>query len=277
MLNGISEPQQLAWWGLTDPGPFRKANEDAFLALTFDDNEVRLLGKEGVEPIATGDWIFAVSDGMGGANAGEFASRTAVQRITERFPRHYRREGPDALERRQRLLVELFEEIHSGMQEMGRHYEECRGMGATLSLLWISLDQAVFCHVGDSRIYHFTAAGEQEQVTQDHTHVGWLRRQGHINERQARTHPRKHLLQMTLGGQDPSIDPQVGAQVVAPGDRFVLCTDGLIDGLWDHTLHKLLLHPVPSLAHLQPAERLLRESLEVSGRDNTTVLVLQFS
>ncbi len=65
----------LSWWGLTDKGPFRKNNEDAFLALTFDANEVRLLGKEGEADFALGDFVFAVSDGMGGANAGDFASR----------------------------------------------------------------------------------------------------------------------------------------------------------------------------------------------------------
>ncbi len=270
--NRVSEVE---WWGLTDPGPFRKQNEDAFLAMVFNRQEGRLLGKKGEAPLSTGEFIFAVSDGMGGANAGEFASRMAVRRITEQFPTHYRPRSASAEADQRRLLEQLFAYLHREMQEMGRHYAECAGMGATLSLLWISEGRAVFCHVGDSRIYHFPAGGGMEQVTEDHTHVGWLFRNGKITERQARYHPGKNVLQMALGGQHKNLRVQLGGLDVAPGDRFVLCTDGLIDGLWDNTLRKFILDPPRSAAELEPAERLLEEALSVSGRDNTTAVVLE--
>ena len=73
---------EIEWWGLTDIGRYRKSNEDAFLALALDGFQVQYLGKVGNAPLEDHDYIFAVSDGMGGANAGEFASRIAVEKLT---------------------------------------------------------------------------------------------------------------------------------------------------------------------------------------------------
>lgn len=266
----------IRWWGLTDKGPFRKNNEDAFLALTFARDEVHLLGKEGEADFELGDFVFAVSDGMGGANAGEFASRIAVNAITQRFPKHYRSEDmvPDGAH--EALLVRLFEQIHAEMVVMGRHYEECSGMGATLSMAWFTPGRGYFSHVGDSRIYRLSKEGELQQLTEDHTHVGWLFRQGKLSEREARYHDGRHMLQMALGGKQTTIVPQTGSFPIEKGDRFVLCSDGLIEGLWDSSITRLLTQPPPRLVDVQPAQRLLQEALYESGRDNTTVVVLEF-
>jgi PPM family protein phosphatase len=266
----------LRWWGLTDKGPFRKNNEDAFLALTFDAAEVRLLGKEGEADFELGDFVFAVSDGMGGANAGEFASRIAVQKITERFPKKYRTEAIQQPGEHEEALLRLVGRIHTEMVVMARHYEECRGMGATLSLVWLTPWRAYFCHVGDSRIYHLKADGGMVQLTHDHTHTGWLFREGRISEREARYHEGRHNLQMVLGGKTSNIEPQTGVVDIAAGDQLVLCSDGLIEGLWDRTIRRLLREPPPRLASLDPARRLLQEALSESGEDNTTVVVLEF-
>jgi serine/threonine protein phosphatase PrpC len=274
MTVDASQACDLSWWGLTDKGPFRKNNEDAFLALTFDENEVRLLGKEGEADFDLGDFVFAVSDGMGGANAGEFASRIAVQKITERFPKKYRTEKIQQPGEHEAALERLIGWIHTEMLVMGKHYEECRGMGATLSLLWLTPGKAYFCHVGDSRIYHLSKSGSLTQITHDHTHVGWLQREGKLNEREARAHEGRNMLQMALGGKNTNINPQTGCVDLAPGDQFVICTDGLIEGLWDSSIQRYLTNPPPRLANLSPARRLLDEALYESGRDNTTVLVV---
>jgi protein phosphatase len=266
----------LKWWGLTDKGPFRKNNEDAFLALTFDQNEVRLLGKEGEADFELGDFVFAVSDGMGGARSGEFASRIAVQKITERFPKKFRTEAIQKEGGHEGALERLAGHIHTEMVVMGLHYEECSGMGATLSLIWLTPWKAYFCHVGDSRIYHLKADGTMARLTQDHTHVDWLFREGKINEREARFHEGRHMLQMALGGATKHLNPQTGSVDIAPGDHFILCTDGLIEGLWDNTIQRLMTAPPPYLADLSPARRLLKEALSESGRDNTTVVVVGF-
>jgi len=264
------------WWGLTDKGPFRKNNQDAFLALTFRRDEVHLLGKEGEADFELGDFVFAVSDGMGGANAGEFASRIAVNAITQRFPKHYRSDDPAQGSVNEELLVRLFEQIHAEMVVMGTHYEECHGMGATLSMAWFTPGRGYFCHIGDSRIYRLTQKGGFRQLTEDHTHVGWLFRQGKLSEREARSHQGRHMLQMALGGKQTTIIPQTGTFPIEKGDRFVICTDGLIEGLWDSSIERLLLQPPPRLASVQPAKRLLQEALYNSGRDNTTVVVVEF-
>ena len=91
-------------------------------------------------------------------------------------------------------------------------------MGATLSLGWFTPEWMYFAHLGDSRIYYLPAAGGITQVSHDHSHVGWLRRQGKINEREARTHPRRNALNQALGAGHQFIDPQVGAVGHLPGD-----------------------------------------------------------
>jgi PPM family protein phosphatase len=133
-----------------------------------------------------------------------------------------------------------------------------------------------FSHIGDSRIYFLPAKENgMNQISHDDTHIGWLYRNGQINEREARMHPRRNLLQKALGAGHQFIDPQVGALAYEPGDRFLLCTDGLTEGLYDDQLCELLRIPGPGDLHLNPATRLVKASLERSGRDNTTALVIE--
>jgi protein phosphatase len=104
-------------------------------------------------------------------------------------------------------------------------------------------------------------------VTQDDTYVGWLCRQGKLNEREARTHPRRNVLQKALGAGNQFVDPQVGAVGCEAGDTFLLCTDGLIDGLFDDQLAEFSVGE-------SPADRLVDEAVARSGRDNTTALLV---
>jgi PPM family protein phosphatase len=262
------------WSGWTHRGRFRRNNEDAFLAITFDDRQFHYLGKEGEGSLERGDCVFAVSDGMGGANAGEFASRIAVQKITELMPRSFRlaaagfrRGGHDFLE----LLIER---IHDEMVRQGRAYEETAGMGATLTLCWVTPERVFFAHVGDSRLYYLPAGGTLRQVSQDHTHVAWLVRTGRISAVEARFHPRRNQLQQVLGGNHRKVDPQLGTIEYGPGDRLLLCSDGITDALSDRALEHLLLQPPARVAELPPAHRLIREAMD-SSRDNLTALVVE--
>ena len=109
-------------------------------------------------------------------------------------------------------------------------------MGATLSLCWFKPEWMYFAHIGDSRIYHLPRQGRLTQITHDHTHVGWLRRLGRLNEREARTHPRRNALAQSLGAGNQFVDPHIGAVSFGPGDRFLICSDGLVEGLWDLSL-----------------------------------------
>ena len=101
----------VGWSGQTDVGRFRKNNEDAFLALALDGEGVKRLGKFGEADLKTHDFIFAVSDGMGGANAGEFASRIAIDKITNLFPESFRSAASGIEIGFQDVLSELFDQI----------------------------------------------------------------------------------------------------------------------------------------------------------------------
>lgn len=265
----------VAWSGLTHVGRVRKNNEDTFLALTFDGHEVRYLGKTGHASLKGSDFVFAVSDGMGGAKSGEFASRIAIDRITRLLPRGFRLSAAGLASGFSDILSELFSSIHAELIQFGRSYEECAGMGATLSLGWVTPEWLYFAHIGDSRIYYLPEAGGIRQITQDHSYVGWLRRKGELNERQAREHPGRNALNQALGAGNQFIDPHIGAIDHRPGDRFLICSDGLTDGLWDRQIEDLIRTPPSARVHETPAQRLVDESVRASGRDNTTALVIE--
>lgn len=270
-----SPPPDVQWSGLTHVGRVRPNNEDAFLALAIDGREVRYLGKIGQASLAGCDFVFAVSDGMGGAKSGEFASRMAVDRITRLFPRAFRLAAAGMGSGFADLLTELITSIHYDLLKLGYSYEECAGMGATLSLAWLTPQWLYFAHIGDSRIYYLPHDGPLAQVTHDHSHVGWLRRNGKINEREARTHPRRNALQQVLGAGHQFVDPHIGAVAHRPGDRFLLCSDGLVDGLWDRQLQEILLTPAFPDDKRSPAQRLVEQAVQNSGRDNTTAVVVE--
>ncbi len=268
-------PAWLHWSALTDRGRIRPNNEDSFLALTFDGHDLRYLGKTGDASLAGADFVFAVSDGMGGAKSGEFASRISVDRITRLMPRGFRLSASGLAAGFQDILAELFSSIHNDLLRLGQSYEECSGMGATLSLVWFTPEWMYFGHVGDSRIYYLPQEGGLTQLTHDHSHVGWLRRNGKLNERELRAHPGRNSLQQALGAGHQFVDPQIGAVGHRPGDRFLICSDGLIDGLWDRQIEELIRSPSAHRAAQTPAQRLVEESLAASGRDNTTAVVVE--
>jgi protein phosphatase len=258
---------------MTHIGRVRPNNEDVFLALEFDEREVRYLGKTGEGSLAGADFIFAVSDGMGGAKSGEFASRFAIDRITRLLPREFRHlaSAKDAAE----ILAKLFAAIHADMLKLGFSYDECSGMGATLSLAWLTPAWLHFAHLGDSRIYHLPRKSGCTQLTDDHTHVGWLHRQGQLNEREARSHPMRNALHQALGAGHQFAEPHLGAVEHTAGDRFLICSDGVTDGLWNRELDELIRLPPPERAAQPPAQRIVESAVAQSGRDNTTAVVIE--
>lgn len=275
MNNPENIPQPLLRWsGLSACGS-RVDNEDSFLALRFNDQDLHLLGKTGEASVAGADFVFAVSDGMGGAHAGEFASRVTVERVTRLLPRSFKQSAAGLQAAYPGILTELFAQIHKSLLFLASD-PECAGMGATLSLCWFTPGWMYFGHIGDSRVYYFPAhGGGMKQITADDTYVGWLYRKGEINEREARDHPRRKILQKALGAGHQYVDPQVGSVAYGKGDIFLLCTDGLVEGLFDSQMLDLVRFPGPAAAALDPARRLVEASLQGGGRDNTTALMVE--
>ncbi len=268
-------PKKIAWSGMTHRGKVRANNEDAFLALTFDAREVRYLGKIGEASLENADFVFAVSDGMGGEKSGEFASKTTTEKIMRLLPKSFGFAAQGMASGFGDILTELFNHVHAELIKLGESYTECEGMGATLTLAWFTPGWVYFAHVGDSRLYYLPAGGGMKQVSEDDSHVGWLRRTGKLNEREQRTHPRKHVLSKALGAGHQFADPQVGAVGCQPGDRFLLCSDGLIDGLWDHALDEMIRQPRRTREKRSTAQMLVESAVEESGRDNTTAVVVE--
>ena len=266
----------IQWSGLSDVGRFRKNNQDAFLALALNGEGVRRLGKYGEAELNESDYIYAVSDGMGGANAGEFASQIAVEKITHLLPQSFSAAASDIAVDYQNLLGELFNQIHRELTKMGQAYQELSGMGATLSLCWVRPAWVYFAHVGDSRIYHLPATGGIQQLSHDHTHVGWQQRQGKLGETQARNHPGRNGLQQVLGGKNQNLSPQLGGVGYETGDAFLICSDGLVEGLWNSGMLRLIRNPSKD-APADVAERLVSEAVQTDGKDNTTALVFEMT
>jgi protein phosphatase len=264
---------KLRWFGWTDIGRVRKNNEDSFLGLRFDAQEVHRLGKFGDASFATHDFTFAVCDGMGGAKAGEFASNIAVEKITTLLPRSFDHARRDLNPSFADVLAELYEQVHRALVYLGRSYDECHGMQTTMSLCWFTPGWLYYGHIGDTRIYHLAKGADKLlQLTEDDTHVAWLLRNGQIKDYEARMHPRRNVLQKALGGENQYVEPQAGAVECNKGDVFLICSDGLTEGLYEHKIVDLLRKKGKAC---NPAKSLVENSVKHDGRDNTTALVIK--
>ena len=157
---------------------------------------------------------------------------------------------------------------------MARSYTELQGTGATLSLCWVCPGWVYFGHVGDSRIYYLPKAGKIVQISHDHTHVGWQYRNGQLTEHQARVHKGRNALQQVLGGKNQNLQPQFGAVGYEPGDRFLICSDGLVEGLFNSGMERILRG---AGVEENPAELLISEAVEADGTDNVTAVVFEMS
>ena len=259
-----------SWSCDTNVGRFRENNEDSYLALVLNSEGIQFLGSEGKDLASESDHIFAVSDGMGGANSGEFASRIAVETITSSFPKSFRNTGTDSIMRSD-ALTQLFRTINSEMNRYGEFYPECKGMGATLSMCWLIRRRMSIAHIGDSRIYHLkiNEAGEKAlmQITNDDTRVATLLKDGKISEYEARNHPMKNMLTRALGANNQFVDPEIQELDVQKGEKIFICSDGVTDGIWNSEIKELL-------EKESTAKEIVNYAVRVSGKDNATAIVV---
>lgn len=271
------ERKILKWSAHTDVGRFRSNNEDSFLALQVNGEGVFRLGKWGEAEIGTSDFVFAVSDGMGGANAGEYASHLVAEQMTQLFPKVFQTQAQGMTVYFQDVLNELVTNVHSSLSDMGECYSELEGMGATLSLCWVRSDRLYFAHVGDSRIYHLSKTGSFNQLSKDHTHIAWLKEKGEISDYEARNDPRRNILQQVIGGKTQHLSPQFGELIFDAKDRLLICSDGLNEGLMDSALKRMLKFDTPIYKDESNviAQRMVDESVHEDGKDNTTALCFE--
>lgn len=281
LAQAMTTKSQVTWSAMSHSGTFRSNNEDRFLGVLSSKHGVRYLGKTGSIATDQGDAVFAVADGMGGEQSGELAGKIAIDELTRMLPKAQSLNDRLLLDTYPQILKELFCSIHKELNRIG-YDVHCRNMGSTFTVVWLHGSLVMFAHIGDTRLYRlYRAEGESTypmkmvQVSEDHTFVGWLRRTGQINERQARFHPRKNVLSRALGAGHQIIEPQIGAFIVTPGEKLILCSDGVIDGLWDHAIRELVCESTDDGQNEPLAQRLVMSAVSESGRDNTTAIVVE--
>jgi len=202
--------------------------------------------------------LYGVADGMGGHKGGETASRVAVQVVrtllSSKIPEsNTLRVGLEAANRR--------------VFDMQRRDPALSGMGTTLTLIWEGESSLLIAHVGDSRAYLYRN-GELTQKTQDHSVVGELVRSNAITPEMAKTHPYRSVITRALG-TDPLVEPDVMQLAKEPGDRWLLCSDGLTNMVDDDAIAEIL----STMEDEPAAQRLLDLALENGGADNISLIL----
>ena len=224
----------------TDTGRQRKGNEDAYFARSP---------------------LFAVADGMGGAQAGEVASRAAIEAIENGLP-----DGPGSAEER---LAGLVLDANERIIEMARADRERAGMGTTMTAAYVTEGDIAVAHVGDSRMYRLRG-DELELLTEDHTLVAELERQGKITQEEAGRHPQRSIITRALGA-DHDIEVDHHTWPARDGDVYLICSDGLM--MFPEEEIGAIVRSAPDLR--AAARELVDAANAGGGRDNITVVLFR--
>src|SRR6266581_4682568 len=224
----------------------RPLNEDSFL----EDAERR---------------IFAVADGVGGAEAGEVASQTAIEVLDEAF--RHQVDGADIED-----LMELaIQRANSSIHRMSHEHQKLSMMATTIVVLHLRGNIATIGHVGDSRLYRLSPEGRLVRETEDHSIVEEEVRAGRMTPEQAANHPSKNVISRALGAEE-SVEVDMKTIEVENGTAFLLCSDGITRHISDGELRRLLTsYENPN----QAAEEMKRLCYERGAEDNLTAVIVQ--
>lgn len=223
----------------SDQGKVRDQNEDSF----------------GIK-----ECLFIVADGMGGHQAGEIASSVAVEKIMATVFS----DAPVA-----QFLKEAICNANEAILQKVAANPELAGMGTTVAILLLHEGLAYVAHVGDSRVYRLVADGSLQRLTNDHSLVAELVKNGEITEEEAKNHPRRNILTRALGTKGET-EMELGSFPAEPGDKFLLCSDGLTGFVDDNLIRDILLKKVHPQAL---AGELVDLANQNGGNDNITVIV----
>ncbi|HKY64952.1 MAG TPA: Stp1/IreP family PP2C-type Ser/Thr phosphatase [Acidimicrobiales bacterium] len=233
----------LRWGGATHVGRVRSLNEDHYVARPDES-------------------LWVVADGMGGHNGGEIASELASTTVGEAFVQH----SIDG-------LIDAVEQANAAVYRAGADDPELTGMGTTVvALAVVDHDESevlAIANVGDSRCYRF-ADGQLDQVTTDHSLVAEMVREGSLSPEEAAVHPQRNIVTRVLGVHD-EVPVDVFAVDPYPGDRYVLCSDGLFNEVPERTIAGVL-RSIDDPT--ETAEELVHLAVDGGGRDNITVVVV---
>lgn len=209
--------------------------------------------------------IFAVADGVGGAEAGEVASQTAIEVLDEAF--RHQIDGSDVED-----LMELaIQRANASIHQMAQDHAKFSMMATTIVALHIKGNIATFGHVGDSRLYRLTPDGKLHRETEDHSIVEEEVRAGRMTPEQAANHPSKNVISRALGAEQ-GVDVDMKTMEVEEGTEFLLCTDGITRHISDNEIRQLMVVS-PNLD--QVCNELKQRCYERGAEDNLTVVVVR--
>lgn len=238
--------------GRTSEGRVRGNNEDAI----FISKPTDILKK-----------LCIVADGMGGHNAGEVASNTAITSFNEYICENYDpKDNPDEI---LEVMVGAVQYANTEVCRLGFLNPELEGMGTTFTAVCVHNKKMYYVHVGDCRIYVFKS-GKLEQITHDHSYVMDLVKMGQITAEEARVHPKRNIITRALGSPG-NVDVDTGILHVKKDEMILLCSDGLSSMLTDDEIAEILRKDESIRSK---AEELVNCANELGGQDNISVILL---
>lgn len=241
-------PYKVKVHGASDIGLVRQNNEDSWKQL----NE---------------EHFYVLADGMGGHQAGEVASREAVENLCTNF--HNRYDSKIDLTKAKGLLYKLIQEVNTHIYRMGRECSGLRGMGTTLCCILLHPEGLIYGHVGDSRIYRFRNH-HLEQLTLDHSLLQELIDLGQLSEQQADDFLYKNIITKAIG-TELYVDPSVKHTTLFPGDIILMCSDGLTDLVSYNDIQEILdTTPVSNMI-----KQLIKKAKQKGGFDNITAVLVK--
>ena len=266
-------------FGITDQGKVRSTNEDQFLTAELTKSmrlwQTSLPAQPRVQVGEEQAHLFLVADGMGGHRAGERASTLAVTAI-EHFTLNSFKWffGTDSIEAKKVLaqFQAALMQADAAIVEEAAEKPELRGMGTTVTMAFQLGAQLCVVHVGDSRAYLYRE-GELHQLTKDHTLVAELVRSGVIQPDQAAAHRMRHVITNVVGGPEAGVKVEARALQIQSGDRVLLCSDGLTEGVTDEVIAATLDAERDAEA---AAKKLLAHAMAGPAKDNITLVVASF-
>jgi len=238
-------------FGLTDIGLVRTNNEDSILVMDY-----------GMGKLSN---LYAVADGMGGHNAGETASSSAIG-----FLRGYIENHADDAKYIEGLLAEAVSFANLEVYGMAQNDEKLKGMGTTMTVCCVDNINAYFAHVGDSRLYKISEK-KITQITEDHSLVSEMMKTGRLTAEQAKSHPNRNVITRALG-TDPELVVDSGFTPLDENEFVLICSDGLTTMVSDE-----LIKSIVTKKELDVSERaaaLINEAKKNGGADNISVVLI---
>lgn len=240
---------KISYFGKSDIGRIRKGNEDFFAS----------------DQLNGGEYLFVVADGMGGHKAGEVASKLGTLTFVEQYKK-LRNNGTMISD----AMNQAVKKANKAILKRALADPEKRGMGTTFSAIVFAEMNAYIVHVGDSRIY-LIRDDKIQRLTKDHTFVEKMVEEGRISADEARDHPQKNILYMSLGARESFVPEIIDDLLIQEGDIYFLCSDGLNSMVSDHLIKEYALSYYPEEA----VDKLIRMANDNGGTDNITIQIIR--